>query len=62
MVKIVNDAETKKRITRTILEALPDWFEIEESREKYIAESADQIMVASWDGANPCQIYVMTTD
>ena len=53
MVDIVKDAETKKKITRTILEALPEWFEIEESREKYIAESPDQIMVASWDGDTP---------
>ena len=53
MIEIVKDAETKKKIARTILEALPEWFEVESSREQYIAESPDRIMVASWDGDEP---------
>ena len=32
--------EEKSAIARTVLEALPDWFGIEESREEYIRESA----------------------
>ena len=49
MVFSVPDAETKRGIARSILEALPEWFGIPEAREAYIRESADQIMVASKD-------------
>ena len=35
-IKEVLLKEEKQRITREILEALPDWFGIEESREDYI--------------------------
>ena len=30
----------KETVVRKILEALPDWFEMEEGREQYIKESA----------------------
>ena len=53
MIEIVKDAETKKKISRTILEALPEWFEVEESREQYIADSPHRIMVASREGDEP---------
>ena len=43
----ITDADEKKAIVRHVLEALPDWFGIPESRENYIAESVDQIMVAA---------------
>ncbi len=46
-IKQINDADAKKKITRDILEALPEWFEVEESREQYIAESVDRIMVVA---------------
>ncbi|MBO4407905.1 MAG: GNAT family N-acetyltransferase [Clostridiales bacterium] len=42
MIRFVEDANEKKKISREILEALTEWFEVEESREQYIAESADQ--------------------
>ncbi len=45
IVQILDPAE-KKIIARNILEALRDWFEVDESREKYIAESAGQIFLA----------------
>ena len=38
------------RITREVLEALPEWFEVTESREQYIAESPSKIMVAAYEG------------
>ena len=38
ILEISNDIE-KKNITRYILEALPDWFGIPESREEYIEDS-----------------------
>lgn len=47
MIKQITDKEEKRRISRTILESLKEWFEVDESREKYIAESADQIFVAA---------------
>lgn len=53
MIVTITDPDMKKQISREILEALTDWFEVEESREKYIAESAEQIMVAAMDGDRP---------
>ncbi len=47
MIVRVENVEEKKRIAREILEALPDWFGIEESREAYIAESAGQVFFAA---------------
>ncbi len=49
MVHQVTDAEEKKQIARDILEALPDWFGIEESREEYIADSAGQAFFVAKD-------------
>ena len=42
-IECVNDIQQKQRITREVLEALPEWFEIEEGRENYIRESVDKI-------------------
>ena len=50
MIEQIEDAETKKVVARKILEALKDWFEVDESREKYIEESADQIFLAAKEG------------
>lgn len=49
----VREAAEKKQISRTILEALPDWFGIPESREQYIKESADQPFFAAYDLDKP---------
>ncbi|MBR1797428.1 MAG: GNAT family N-acetyltransferase [Clostridiales bacterium] len=49
MIRFIEDKETKKRITRSILEALTEWFEVEESRESYIEESAELPMFASFE-------------
>ena len=53
MVRIVCNAEEKRKIARLILEALPEWFGIVEARENYIIESADEITVASMEGETP---------
>lgn len=37
------------KISRDILEALPEWFEVEESREKYIRESAEEPLWAAYE-------------
>ena len=47
MIEQIKDADTKQTIARNVLEALHDWFEVDESREQYIAESADQIFLAA---------------
>ncbi len=50
MTEQIKDADTKKAVARKILEALRDWFEVDESREKYIEESAGQIFLAAKEG------------
>jgi len=46
-IERIENQESKKAIARKVLEALRDWFGIDESREQYIAESANQIFVAA---------------
>ncbi|SCW60021.1 Ribosomal protein S18 acetylase RimI [Ruminococcaceae bacterium YRB3002] len=50
MIIQITDINDKRSISRTILEALPEWFEVEESREQYIREAAGRIMLAYKDG------------
>ena len=52
-IREVTDAEEKKRISRLVLEALPDWFEVTETREAYIRESAELPLFAAFDGDKP---------
>ncbi len=47
MIIRITDKERKAAIARYILEALPEWFEVESSREQLIAESADQTFFAA---------------
>ncbi len=49
----IQDCNHKKEVTRQILEALPEWFGLEDSREEYITESADQYVFAALDGNKP---------
>ncbi len=53
MIRIVCNAEEKRKIARLILESLTDWFGIPEARENYILESTDEIMVASFENDAP---------
>ena len=53
MIRQILEIEEKMRIARLILESLFDWFEIPETREKYIRDSADQIMVAAFEDDKP---------
>ena len=48
----VEEATEKQRISRSILEALPEWFGISEAREQYIKESAAQPFFAALDAEN----------
>ena len=56
------NAADKQRITRQILEALPDWFGIPEAREGYIEKSAEQPFFAAFDGETPVGfLYLVQT-
>ena len=46
MIEQIKDRELKQKIARKVLEALHDWFEVDESREKYISDCADWIFLA----------------
>ncbi len=50
MIRFIEDPEEKKKISRKILEALPEWFEVEESREGYIRDSAILPLWAFFEG------------
>jgi len=52
ILEISNDIE-KKNITRYILEALPDWFGIPESREEYIEDSVGKIFFCAYKDEKP---------
>ena len=43
----ISDWQEKQEIARAVLEALPEWFEVETSREKYIADCAGWIFLAA---------------
>ena len=47
-IRDVSDPAEKRRVVRGILEALPDWFGVAESRERYIDESAGQTCFAAF--------------
>ena len=49
----VEEATEKQRISRSILEALPEWFGIPEAREQYIKESAAQPFFAALAAEKP---------
>jgi GNAT superfamily N-acetyltransferase len=53
MITEEKDSDKKQKIVRQILEALPDWFGIEESREEYIAGSAEWPLFAAYDNEKP---------
>ncbi|MBE5905213.1 MAG: GNAT family N-acetyltransferase [Lachnospiraceae bacterium] len=53
MVKEITNLDEKKRVTRLILESLPEWFGIAEAREEYISESAECRCFAAYDGKQP---------
>ena len=52
-IKEVADPAEKQRITRLVLEALPDWFGIPEAREGYIRDSAGLMFHVAYDDGQP---------
>lgn len=51
-IREITTPDEKRRITRLILESLPDWFGIPEAREEYIEKSVKQPFFAAFDGEN----------
>ena len=49
----ITDDQQKALIARLVLEALPEWFGIPESRETYIADSAGKLFFCAMDGDAP---------
>lgn len=61
-VKQIYDDVMKKDVTRYILEALPDWFEIPEAREEYIQDSKEKIFFCAYADDKPVGfIYLKQT-
>ena len=61
ITRITNTTE-KQTITRTILEALPDWFGIPEAREEYIEDSKDNIFFCAYNEDKPVGfLYIKET-
>ncbi|MCR4711838.1 MAG: GNAT family N-acetyltransferase [Clostridia bacterium] len=52
-IQAITDQQEKQHIVRLVLEALPDWFGIEESREEYIRKSAGLPLFAAYDKERP---------
>ena len=52
-IKHLTNEEKKKEISRLILESLPEWFGIKESREDYIKDSVDEDMLVAYDNEKP---------
>ena len=52
VIQVLNAFE-KKKIARSILESLPDWFGIAESREQYIQDSVDKTFFCAYDHDKP---------
>ena len=53
MIRFIEEANERMMISRKILESLTDWFEVEESREQYIKESAGQPFWAAIENDEP---------
>jgi GNAT superfamily N-acetyltransferase len=47
MIVEITDSKEKQAIARNVLEALTDWFEVEESREEYISGCAEWTFFAA---------------
>ena len=52
-IRIISDPDEKQRVARAVLEALPDWFAVESSRERYIRASRGMTLIAALEGSRP---------
>ena len=53
MIRRVEEAGQRPAVARCVLEALTDWFGVEESREAYIRDSRDMEMFAAFEDGEP---------
>lgn len=53
MIVQIMKEEEKRAVSRRILESLRDWFGLDDSREKYIADSAGWLFFAAKEGDDP---------
>jgi GNAT superfamily N-acetyltransferase len=53
IINPISDPIQKLTIARVVLEALPEWFGIEDAREKYITESAGLVFLGAFDLDRP---------
>ena len=53
MIRQITDPSEKEAASRAILEALRDWFEVDETREAYILGSRDLPFFAAFEGEKP---------
>lgn len=58
IIKVVDD-EKKKKITRSILEALPEWFGIVEAREEYILDSVGKDFFCAMEKDKVVGFYIL---
>ena len=57
-IEQIYEPRLKEKAVRKILEALPEWFALEEGREHYITDSAGQICIV----AAACRIFMFKGD
>ena len=60
-VREIADPKEKQKITRRVLEALPDWFGNEPAREDYITKSAGAPFAAAFLGDEPIGMLALKT-
>ena len=59
-IRNIQDDKQKMIITREILEALPEWFEILEGRENYIKDSVGKEFVSAYKDDEPIGFLYLT--
>jgi len=59
IIQEITDKQDKKQIAASILEALPNWFGIQEARQRYISESGNLPFFAAIDQSRPVGFLAM---
>lgn len=59
MIKFIDDQKEKKRVSRDILQSLPEWFGIPESTEEYIKTSEDLPFWGTFSNGKPVGFLAM---
>ena len=59
IIKEIEDKKEKEKISREILNDLPEWFGIPESTEEYIVDSQNKPFIACFLGENPVGFVVL---